>query len=752
MKEEILKIINSSERNLNATEILDKIKSNTTAEDLRSLLDELDSLCKEGLIRTCSGNTYKKNDLIVGVLDVHEKGNAHLLMDDGEDIFIPKNKMCGANDKDRVSVEITNKETNEGRVVRVLEKSLGNAIGEVYSEDGVLKVKCITKDLPYRVIVEESDLELVDGLLVKLKYVKNIDKHTVVASIDHIIAHKNAADADTRLIAEEFNIPVDFSKEALEEAKNMPEALTEEMINEALKEGAEDFRNDIIFTIDGKDTKDIDDAVSLKVLPNGNYELGVHIADVSRYVTEGSALWKEAFLRGNSNYLGDKVIPMLPIELSNGICSLNPNVDRFTISCIMEIDHSGKIVTKRITKGIIKSRKKMNYDAVQDIIEDKDTKDTNDYTTLEYVLKDGETLKSVAFENNMTESELLEYNPNFDSKVVNVPVRKIIKNMFASSKEIKASKHRRGELEFISDEKKHKYDENGKTIDVVPRVQREAENLIEDFMIAANESVASTFFEMSVPFVYRLHGQPSPKSMEDFMKFLHSLGEVYNKKFDTDNISNFELQDLMEHFKDKPIYKILNKKLLRSMQKAYYGIENIGHFGIASECYTHFTSPIRRFSDLLVHTSINEYLVNKNYEEKFMKDWAAYLTVACEHISETERVSEKAEYAMDDMQDAEYMEGYIDNNGNKIGGHVGEEFDAVIDTCLPHSFFVQTDKLIEGRVDLATTKGFYQYNENLMAYTRNNKVALRYGDKVRVKCIAASKDRREIDFELVRKL
>ncbi len=188
------------------------------------------------------------------------------------------------------------------------------------------------------------------------------------------------------------------------------------------------------------------------------------------------------------------------------------------------------------------------------------------------------------------------------------------------------------------------------------------------------------------------------------------------------------------------------------MQKAYYGIENIGHFGIASECYTHFTSPIRRFSDLLVHTSINEYLVNKNYEEKFMKDWAAYLTVACEHISETERVSEKAEYAMDDMQDAEYMEGYIDNNGNKIGGHVGEEFDAVIDTCLPHSFFVQTDKLIEGRVDLATTKGFYQYNENLMAYTRNNKVALRYGDKVRVKCIAASKDRREIDFELVRKL
>ncbi len=762
MKEKIMEIINASKINMNPTEIMKKIKRDSSVEDLRELLNDLDELVKSGDLRTAPGNKYKINELIKGTIDMHLKGNAHLILDvkndESEDIFIPRNQMNGAYDGDRVSIEITNKKRNEARVVKVLERNLGGGIGEVYSDNGELKIKSLNADLPYNIVVDKTDLKLFDGHLVKLAYVKDLSPKNVLVKVDRIIGHKNAPDIDTRLIAEEFNIPYEFSEEEDKEAESLPTELSESMINSELNNGRKDYRNDIIFTIDGKDTKDIDDAISLKMLPNGNYQLGVHIADVSYYVKEGSLLWKEAELRGNSNYLGDKVIPMLPIALSNGICSLNPNVDRYTISCIMEIDHSGNVVSKSINKGIIRSRKKMNYDAVQDIIENKDTEDTESYTTLPYVAREGETIEFIAFSNNMTKEELLEYNKDIEIKKgteVNIPVRKILKNMHVVSKTLRAEKNRRGNLEFLGDEKKFEYDKNGKPCKILPHLQREAEKIIEDMMIVANESVATTFYEKNLPFVYRLHGTPVPRSLDEFLKFLSAQGIKYNGKINTENASNEQLQELISFLKsnlDEDKYKVYNRKLLRCMQKAYYGTDNIGHYGIGSECYTHFTSPIRRFSDLLVHKSITEYLVNKNYEDKFLKSWASYLTTVCEHISETERNSEKAEYAMDDMLVAEYMEGYDDEEGNHIGGYIGEEYDAIIDTCLPHSFFVQTPDLIEGRVDLALMDGFYQYNEEAAAYTKNNKVVLRYGDKVRVKCIGASKAKRTVDFELVRKV
>jgi len=752
MREKILEVINSSDMNLNAIEIMDRIQEKSTAEELRDVITILDDLCKEGILRTASGNTYKKNDLLTGIVDLHEKGNAHVIIEGMSDVFIPKNQMRRAFNKDKVLVEITNESKNEGKIVKVLERSLGKGIGEVYEDNGVLKVKPLDKNLPYNVVIDTKDFDLIDGLLVNLKYVKDIDKKTMLFEIDNIIAHKNAPDADFKLIASEFKIPLDFTEESKKEAKSLPQALTEEMILDGIEKGRIDFRNDIVFTIDGKDTKDIDDAIAVKTLSNGNSELAVHIADVSHFVKRQMALWKDAENKGNSTYLGDKVGPMFPIELSNGICSLNPEVDRFTLSCIMEIDNRGCCVNKKLQIGIIKSRKKMNYDAVQDIIENKYTDETKDYTTLVRVLNEGETIDTVAFENNMTVEELQKYNENFDGKNVNVPVRNIIKNMHILSKKIEDRKYRRGALEFESDEKKHIFDENGKVIDVKPRVQRESEKLIENFMIMANEAIAELFTEAGIPASYRVHGVPSQKSMEDYMKFLTSLGEVYHGKITTDNVSNKELQNLLEHFKKNPRYFAINRRLLRSMQKAYYGTENIGHFGIASPCYTHFTSPIRRFSDLLIHTIAKEFIISKSRDESRMKEWASYLTVICEHISEMERLSEKAEYAMDDMLDAEYMEGYIDENGNQVGGHIGEEFDAVVDSCLPSSFFVQTSNFVEGRVDLTSFKNHYKYDSELMAYTEGNKVKLRYGDKVRVKCINASKEQRRIDFALVRKI
>ena len=752
IKDKALEIITNSSRKLNPIQIIKEIKEDYSAEDLRNLLDALDELSKEGLIKSNSGNNYFKNDLIMGILDVHEKGNAHLLMSDGEDIFIPRNQIKNANDKDKVLIDFTDKRRNEGKVVKVLERSLGKGLGEVYVDNGELKVKCVD-DLPYNVKIDTNNFDLVDGLLVKLKYVKDIDKNNVLAVVDHVIAHKNAPDYDTRLIANEFDIPVDFSKEALEESKKMPKSLSDEMIEKALKEGVVDLRNKPIVTIDGKDTKDIDDAVLVEILPNGNYRLVVSIADVGRYVKRGSALWAEAEQRGNSNYLGDKVIPMLPIELSNGICSLNENVDRFAVTSDMEIDHSGNVVNSSLYLSIINSKKKMNYDAVQDIIENKETEDTKDYTTLPYIAKSGETLESIAFSYGLTKDELREFN-NIDKvqdgTVVNIPVKAMIKNMYDLSKKLRNMKKKRGALEFLSDEVKYIFNKDGKAIDVKPHINREAESIIEDFMISANESVAKI-----CPSIFRVHGNPFPKAIEEFLTFLSLQGIVYKGKIDPANVSNKDLQNLLDFLKEKlepEKYKAYNNKLLRCMQKAYYSTENIGHFGIASKEYTHFTSPIRRFSDLLLHTTIREFIINKNNNTKNINEWSSYLTVMCKHISETERISKEAEYAMDDMLGAEVMEGYINEEGQKIGGHVEEEYDAIIDSCLPNAFFIRTSNYINGRIDLHTLDGYYEFNERSLSYSKNGKTVLRYGDKIRVKCISASKERRQVDFALIKKV
>ena len=771
MRNKILEIIERENRKLNPMEIMSLIKKESTVDDYRELMEELESLCRDGILRTASGNTYVKNELLTGIIDMHEKGNAHLLVPGGEDIFIARNNMNGAHDKDFVSIDITSKEKGEGKVVKVLKRSLGRSLAEVVNVDGNLMIKPLDENLPYTIVVDDTDLNLVDGLYVHLEYVKDLGKGRVLARIDRTLGHKNAlvnesgtnTENATRIaqIAYEFGIPLEFSEECLEEARNTPRVLTEEMIREGLENGREDFRGDIIFTIDGKDTKDIDDAITIKILPNGNYELGVHIADVSHYVKHGMAMWSFAELKGNSDYLGNKVGPMLPVELSNGICSLNPCEDRFTMSCVMEIDHSGKVVSKRIVKGIINSRKKMNYDAVQDIIEDKETDDTVGYDTLEYVVKEGETKESIAFSNNMTVEELLSYNEGKDFSTgsrVNIPCRRIIKTMHALSKILRAAKERRGEIEFLSDEVKIVMDETDKVTDIKAREQREAEKLIEDFMIVANETVATFIYEESLPFVYRVHETPSPKKMEDYLKFLELLGIHYTGPLTIDNVSSIQCQKLLEYLKDKENFKMLNKKLLRSMQKARYATDNTGHFGIASPCYTHFTSPIRRMSDLLVHTSLTEYLINENLENHFLESWYAYLVFICEQISERERNSEKCEYAVEDMLKADYMK-----------EHIGEEFDATVDSLLPSSFFVQTDNFIDGRVDVIIKEksidapeeepdkmvpltGMYDYNENLMAFTRNGRVELRYGDRVKVKCIASDPEKREIDFALVKKL
>lgn len=782
MREKILEIIERENKNLNPIEIVNMLYKNSTVENYRKVMDELDSLCRDGILRQTSGNAYKKNELITGVLDMHEKGNAHLLVKDGQDIFIAKNNMKGATDNDTVLVDYVNKEKNEGKVVRVLKRSLGRSLAEVVDVDGVYKIVPLDKDLPYEIVVDtdNTDFSLVDGLIVHIDYVRDLSKGKVLAKIDRVIGHKNAPGNDTviTMIASEFGVSVQVPEDAKEEAKKFPKKLDPIEIEKEIKLGRRDLRGDPTTTMDGKDTKDIDDAVHDEICPNANFQSTIDIADVSYYVKMGSAIWKYAESKGNSDYLANKVGPMLPIELSNGICSLNPNEDRYAVSCRLEIDHSGRIVNQDVFLSVIRSKKKMNYDAVQDILEGKETEDTKDYTTVKYTVKENETIDDIAFKNCITPERLLEFNKLEDFKPgneVNIPISDIIKLMYKVSKVMDSRLAKDGKCDFDSNgEKKQIFDENDKLIDIQPRVQREAEHIIENHMIYANVGFTrfvcgalAQIIPQMVPFVFRIHEKPNPKKIEDFMTMLSVFGVNYPKKINPENVSSRDIRDLLEYLKDSDHYNVFSKKLLRSMQKARYSPENEGHFGLGQEDYCHFTSPIRRMSDLLVHTIFRVFIIEKDYSEENLRFWASYLTEVCDHISECERTSAECEYAVDDYYDAVYMQDKI-----------GKTFEATLDSPMQNSFFAETtDKYIDGKVDFIINeedakeletltdpneieqfiaehvKPFpYEYNDAVYGYTKKGRVVYRYGDKILVSCIGSNPDKREIDFALVRKL
>ena len=782
MKEKIIEILEKENKNLNPIDIVNKLYKNSTVDNYREVMDDLESLCKEGIVRQTNGNTYKMNELITGELDVHEKGNAHLLVKGGDDIFIAKNNLKGAADNDTVLVDYVNREKNEGKVVKILKRSLGRSLAEVVDDNGVYKIVPLDKNLPYEIEVdtENTEFSLVDGLIVHLDYLKDISKGKVLAKIDYVIGHKNAPGNDTEIamIASEFGVSVQVPEDAKEEAKQFPKSLDPIEIEKELKLGRRDLRGDTTTTMDGKDTKDIDDAVQDEVLPNGNYKVTIDIADVSYYVKMGSAIWKYAERKGNSDYLANKVGPMLPIELSNGICSLNPNEDRYAVSCSLEIDNSGHIVDQDVFLSVIKSKKKMNYDAVQDILENKETEDTKDYTTIKYTVKENEKPEDIAFKNCITLDRLLEFNNIEEIKPgneINIPISDVIKLMYRISKVMDERLSKDGKCDFDSTaEKKQIFDENDNLIDIKPRVQRESEKIIENHMIYANVGYTrfvcdalSQIIPQMVPFVFRIHEAPNPKKIEDFMTMLSEFGVNYPKKINPEKVTSRDIRDLLEYLKDNEHYDVFSKKLLRSMQKARYSPENEGHFGLGLEDYCHFTSPIRRMSDLLVHTIFRVFLVEKDYSEETLRFWGAYLTEVCDHISECERTSAECEYAVDDYYDAVYMKDKI-----------GKTFEATIDGPMPNSFFAQTnDKYIDGKVDFILdedsakeletledpneieqfiaehVKPFpYEYNENVYGYTKKGKVLYRYGDKILVSCIGSDPEKREIDFALVRKI
>lgn len=692
MKEKVLNIFKrNGNKKLDPIEIVKYLSKDYDVKDIKEFMDVIYELVSDGSIVSCKKGMFKLtgDEYVKGKVERVSSGNGYLLQSDG-DIYIDKKNMNTALTGDLCLCEIFKRfGSTEAKVKKVLDRNL--PLGEIVEDSGIVYVKPL-KEYPYELeLLYNKEFSLVDGEIVKLKCVLENNKVLKVKVIKKI-GHKNSPDIDTLKIMAELDVPAGFSEGTMNEVKSLP---TEVLENDY--KGRTDISNEMIFTIDGKDTKDIDDAVGLKMLDNGNYLLNVSIADVTNYVKWNSSIFNDAYNKGNSTYMADKVEPMLPIELSNGICSLNPNVLRCAVTTEIEFDTNGNVVNKRMYPSIIKSRKKMNYDDVN------------------IILKGGHVSGYEEFESTLL-------------------------NMLELSKKLKKKKLERGEIEFPSDEIKLIVDENGKVIDIKKRVQDLGENLIEEFMIASNEASIDLLTNECEYGIYRVHAKPAPKKIEDFVKFMSSLGYSTKGKFNYSDISNKNIQMILNEIKGVRDEDILSRKLLRSMQKAVYSTDNIGHFGLGSKKYTHETSPIRRFSDLLLHYMIKIVLFKWNMGVS-INEIGRGLVEACDHISMTERRSDECEYAVEDMKMAEYME-----------GHIGEEYDAIVDTLLKNGFFVETSNYVEGFVSLDTINDYYTINDEMTYYfDRKKRIALRLGDKVRVKCIAANKETRHIDFILVDK-
>lgn len=700
MREEIIELLGKEKRALSATEICDKLNLNTAGE-LKKLLDNLRILEEGYTVYRSNKDKYmlfENSHLLKGRLSVNKKGFGFVIVDGrDEDIYIDAKNMNGALNNDLVVVEELkgqNGKKTEGRVVKVLKKENNLIVGEYKIIDGNPHFIPDDKKLRMEIILDNKDLDdLVDGHKIQVSIVKEMGKYKYLGEVVKIIGHKNDPGVDILSIIYDHGINDVFTDEVMEEVNELP--------NEVLdsdRKGRKDLTDMTIFTIDGDDTKDIDDAISISK-KGENYILGVHIADVSYYVKEGTALYKEAYSRGTSVYLVDRVVPMLPHKLSNGICSLNPNVDRLAISCIMEITPNGKIVSHDIFESVIRSRIQMTYKKVNKILNDEETPEG--------------------------------YEPFKDD----------LKLMWELAKILRKEKLARGYLDFDVDEPKILVDENCKPYDVVLRERGKGENMIEDFMIAANETVAEHVFYMGLPFVYRVHEVPDNEKVEEFLNSISMLG--YHVVGDRNFVYPKSMKKILDQLRDKEGFEILSTLLLRCMKKAVYKPENLGHYGLASKCYTHFTSPIRRFPDTTVHNLLRKYIFNEPNDKelnRLIEYWEENLPALCDHASEKERDSIDCERDVESMKMAEYME-----------SHIGEEYDGTISSVMNFGLFVQLDNMIEGLVHISEIKGDYYTFDETTHTLRGEKKGKMYklGQKVRVVVTNASKENSTIDFNLV---
>lgn len=698
MEEKILEILKKERRALTVNE-LEKFLGLNSVDNLKELLKILDLMEKEVKIyRTKHGNymLFEDSNSRVGIISVTTRGTGFVMQSNGEEIKVLEEKLNGAIHKDKVIVNIIDKNNIPmlGEVIKIVERNVKQFVGSIFYKKGNIFVKPDDKKFNKIVKIDVNYYKnLVEGHKVIVKLLTPTKEEEYRGEIIKVIGHINDPGVDILSIMAKYGINDEFPSKVMSEVSNIADKVSDEEIKLRIKDPKQDLREEIIFTIDGNDTKDIDDAISIKKLDNGNYQLGVHIADVSYYVKEGSELDKEAAERGTSVYLADRVTPMLPHELSNGICSLNPNVERLTLTCIMEINDHGDVVDYDIFDSVIKSRIQMTYDKVNLFLEDN-------------IISDG-------YE-NYTNHLLL------------------MKELAAI---LRKSKTDRGYIDFDIEEAKIIVNEKGEAIDVKLRNRGIGEKLIEDFMIVANETVATHFYHLDYPLIYRIHGEPSEEKVNTFMRLVSILG--YKVNANLKKLTPKVVQEILEQLKEKKEFYILSSQMLRSMQKAIYDTTNIGHFGLASKIYCHFTSPIRRYPDLTVHRSIRKCLLNSNIDIDTIKEWESKLPSLAEHSSTMERSAVECEREVNDMKMAEYML-----------GHIGEEYEGIITGVMNFGIFIQLPNMIEGLVRIEDLKDdFYNYDESTFTLVGNkNKRGYRLGDTVNVVVKAASKEAHTIDF------
>ncbi len=693
MEEKVLEIIKNHNKALTYEEIMNELDDKNASSLSKALMSLQNNLkirvTNKGKYEPFNEKTKKK-----GVFVANPKGFGFVVVEGSDkDYYVSAAHVKGAINGDEVVINVINEVNHEAAVERILQRNLNDLqVGEFYVRDNKNFVKL--DDDKLNIILEvasDKSMGAVPGHKVVVKLLENKpNTNYYQGEIIRILGHKDDPGVDILSIAARYQINDIFPDDVIEELKSLPSE-----INDDDKKGRKDLTGEVIFTIDGDDTKDIDDAVSIKKLSNNHYILGVHIADVSYYVKEGSAIYKEAYNRGTSSYLANTVIPMLPHQLSNGICSLNPNVERLAISCVMEVDEKGNTISSDIFESVIKSRKQMTYKCVNSILE-----------------------KNIVPEG---------YEEFADD----------LRLMYELSKIIRKNKVERGYIDFDVDEAKIITDENGRAIDIARRVQGAGENLIEDFMIMANEAVASTIYNMNLPFIYRVHGLPDEDKIKNFLSFVSVLG--YKVNANLKKITPKTIQGILKQLTGKKEYSILSSMLLRSMQKAVYDSVNIGHFGLASKCYTHFTSPIRRFPDLTVHRLLRTYLFKHQINSEVIDYNNQNLPEIAAHSSERERAAVQCERDVTDMKMAEYME-----------GHIGETYKGIVDTVTNYGIYIELDNLVEGmiRVD-SLPNDYYYYDEKAFSVIgRRTKKRYRVGDEVKIIVDSVVKDKGLINFKI----
>ena len=607
-----------------------------------------------------------------------------------EDIFIHGSNKGTAMDGDLVLVHITNGETGtkkcEGEIVKVLKRNKNTKLGEIVIKNN--KYYCVLKNnkkLDTIELIGENLDRLVDGDIVTFEIIT--DKY-LKAKYKERIGHKNDPGIDIVAVLAEHDFNVKFSDEALNQLTNIPTEVKENDLK-----GRVDYRNELIFTIDGDDTKDIDDAISCKKLPNGHFELGVHIANVPHYIKENSPLDLEARERGTSVYLADRVVPMYPHQISNGICSLNPGVDRLTISAIIEIDENGSMIDYRLEESVIKSRKQMTYNNVNKILE--------------------EGVIPIGYE---------EYADK-------------LKEMYELAKLVRKNKIQRGYIDFDIDEVKIIIDDEGNVVDIKKRYRGSGERMIEDFMILANEAVAETITNLGLPGVYRIHGDVSVDRLRKFLCILKNYN--INIKDDIKFVNQKNIQSILKRIEDLEGFQVLATRMISCMDKARYSTNNIGHFALASRNYTHFTSPIRRYPDTTIHRLLHDYLFG-NLTEDVVNHWENVLEEICIKSSERERAAMECERIVDDMKMAEYME-----------SHIGETYTGMVSGVTSFGMYVMLPNLVEGMVRLSDLPEKFYYDEETESLIGANSHKLyTLGTKLDIKVIASSKETRQIDFTI----